>query len=276
MGWLLAERDFSIEDDLRLLEDAARAGGALIAAAWGAPGPITSKGAAGPVTAVDLAVNVVLRDRLMDARPDYGWLSEETPDGPERLSKQKVFVVDPIDGTLAFIKGVPECVVSIGLVVDGAAVAGAIFNPMQDEMFTGGMGAPARRNGAAIRVTAQDVIDGATLLGKPAFYTASHWPAPWPVKTIFRHALAYRLAHLAEGGADGALLLGYKNEWDVAAGIAIVEAAGGVVSDPWGQKLTFNSPDPRLPGVVAAGPGLHPLLCARVSHTPHPRDWTSN
>jgi myo-inositol-1(or 4)-monophosphatase len=261
-------------DDIALMAQAAREGGALIAAAWNEPREVRSKGAAGPVTEVDLAVDRLLRGMLLAARPEYGWLSEETPDTDDRLSRRAVFVVDPIDGTRSFIDRVPECVVSIGLVVDGRAVAGVIFNPMTDEMFEGGVARPATRNGQAIQVTDRATLEGATLLGKPEFFKAPQWPKPWPnVIAKYRYPLAYRLAFVAEGGVDGGLLLGFKNEWDVAAGVAIVKAAGGIVTDPWGGPAIFNSPDPRLSGLVTAGPALHPLLCARVSHTSHPREW---
>jgi myo-inositol-1(or 4)-monophosphatase len=263
-----------LRDDLNLMEQAARAAGAIIAAGFGTVVETWSKGAAGPVTEIDLAANEAIRAILGPGRPDYGWLSEETPDDPARLSRTRVFIVDPLDGTQAFLQHVPECTVSIGLSQDGKAVAGVVFNPITDELFKGAAGLGATLNGDPIHVSDRDALAGATLLGKPEWFTAPHWKRPWPPVTgLFKHSIAYRLSLVAQGLADGGALLGYKHDWDIAAGCAIVEAAGGIITDPWGQPHAFNAVDARAPGIVAAGPRLHPLLCAQVSLTPHPREW---
>jgi myo-inositol-1(or 4)-monophosphatase len=261
-------------DDRRLLRTAAQEAGRLIRNAFGKPMVVRDKGEAGPVTDTDVAVDALLHEALLSARPDYGWLSEESPDTPDRLERSRVFIVDPIDGTRAFIKGVPECVVAVGLAEGDRAVAGVVYNPITEELYEGGPGAGAWLNGTPIRVSDADAIEGALLLGKQAFFDAPHWPAPWTgIESIWKHSIAYRLAHVASGVADGGAMLGFKWEWDIAAGVAIVAGAGGVVSDPWGHSVRFNQTDPRAPGVVAAGEALHPLLVERVSHTAHPRNW---
>jgi myo-inositol-1(or 4)-monophosphatase len=258
--------------DLALLEDAAREAGALALEGRKAGFKTWSKGAAGPVTEVDLAIDAMLKQRLLDARPDYGWLSEETPDNPERLNHASVFVIDPIDGTQAFIQGTTEFTISIGLVKDGHAWGGAIYNPSTDEMFLGAAGIGATYKGAQARTSSADALKGVHLIGKRNFFASQKWPEPWPeLELSFRQSIAYRLGLVANGRFDGVILAGMKNDWDIAAGVAIVEAAGGRVSDPWGAPLLFNKPDPRAPGVVASGAALHPLLIERTAHLPDPR-----
>jgi myo-inositol-1(or 4)-monophosphatase len=259
--------------DLALIEAAAREAGALALARRGTGYKTWSKGAAGPVTEVDLAIDALLKERLLEARPDYGWLSEETPDNPERLKHAAVFVIDPIDGTQAFIQGAPEFTISIGIVKDGVAWAGAIYNPSTDEMFLGARGSGATYNGAPVSTSTTSELEHAHLIGKEEFFAASkRWPEPWPILRLgFRQSIAYRLGLVANGHFDGVILAGMKHDWDIAAGVAIVCAAGGAVSDTQGAPLVFNKPDPRAPGVVAAGALLHPLLIERTAQLPDPR-----
>lgn len=267
----------SFSDDLALMTEAAHAGGALIREAFGQRVETWSKGAAGPVTEVDFAVNEAIEAILRPARPAYGWLSEESPDDPARLGCERTFIVDPLDGTQAFIDHEPECAVSIGLSLGGEAAAGVVYNPITDELFTAIVGEGAFCNGQRLNVSDRAVLEGATLIGKQNWFQQAHWSPPWPpVNAVFKASLAYRLALVAAGRADGSVFLGYKHDWDIAAGAALVIAAGGVVSDPWGAPLRFNEAKPRNPGVLAAGPRLHPLLCAQVFSTPHPKDWAVN
>ncbi len=266
----------ALQDDLMLMAEAARLAGALIRDGFGQDVETWSKGAAGPVTAVDLAANAAIEALLRPARPAYGWLSEETPDDDARLSCSHVFHIDPLDGTQAFLDKKRECAVSIGLSIDGAPVAGVVYNPLTEEFFEGAVGQGATLNGAPIQVSACQALAGATLIGRPGWFTASFWPIPWPpVAPLFKHSIAYRMALVAAGAADGAALLGYKHDWDIAAGSAIVLAAGGQLTTPWGEPICLNSAESRSPGVVIAGPTLHPLLCAQVAGTTHPREWAA-
>jgi myo-inositol-1(or 4)-monophosphatase len=263
----------SAASDLELLEAAAREAGALARELMGKPLEIQSKGEAGPVTNVDIAVNARLEIFLLKARPDYGWLSEETPDKAEyRIGKQRTFMLDPIDGTAALIAKVPQWTISIGIVEGENAFAGVVYNPMTDEMFAGALGATATLNGRPVCVSDREELEGARMVGQRNRFADRRWPRPWPrLDVIERQSLAYRLALVAAGQADAVLLFGLKHDWDIAAGAALVEAAGGVVSDLWGQPLRFNQEDPRVPGVAAAGAPLHPLLIERTSGLPDPR-----
>lgn len=263
----------SAASDLPLLEAAARAAGAIARAAFGTKVKVWSKGAAGPVTEIDLEIDKLLTASLRAARPDYGWLSEETPDNSERLECPRVFMLDPIDGTRAFIDGENQFTICIGVVEGERAVAGAIYNPITEEMFLGAPGAGASLNGAPIRASARTTLEDAHFIGKRgAYHNAHHWPTPWPqMRFTARQSIAYRLALVASGQFDATILFGFKHEWDIAAGAAIIEAAGGRFTDPWGHAIGFNRPDPRAPGAVASGAGLHPLIIERTSHFRDPR-----
>ena len=238
------------------------------------PLQVRSKGSAGPVTNIDLAVDALLEEKLRGARPDYGWLSEETPDDPNaRANKARVFMLDPIDGTAAMVAGAPEFTISIGIVEHDRAWAGAIYNPLTDSMFVGAIGSSAKFNGKTMHASARERLEGASIVGKRGFYADKRWPVPWPPMQFEpKQSIAYRMALVGAGAADATLLFGYKNEWDVAAGAAIVQAAGGRVTDPWGGALSFNQADPRIPGAIVSGAKLHPLLIERVSHVSHPRE----
>jgi myo-inositol-1(or 4)-monophosphatase len=264
----------SAASDLSLLEAAAREGGALARKLLTKPLEIHSKGEAGPVTNVDYAVNDLLTERLREARPDYGLLSEEAEDDPAaRLGKARVFMLDPIDGTAAMIHKRPQWTISIGITHDGRAFAGAVYNPMTDEMFSGAPGAGATLNGRPMRASLRNQIEGSRMIGTTARFAAKKWPAPWPrMEVSERLSIAYRLSLVAAGQADATILFGWKNEWDIAGGAAIVQGAGGLISDPWGEALVFNNPDPRLPGgVVAAGAALHAQLIERTNFLKDPR-----
>jgi len=256
-----------------LLEAAAREAGALARDLLTKPLEIRNKGAAGPVTNVDLAIEALLTEKLRNARPDYGWLSEETPDEPEaRLRAHRVFMLDPIDGTAAMIKRKPQYTISIGIAEGAEAVAGAIYNPATDEMFLGALGASATLNGEPVRVTKRTELEGARMVGSKMRFTEWPWPKPWPALEIEqRESIAYRMAAVAAGLADATILFSWKHYWDIAAGAAIVAAAGGVVTDTWGAPLQFDLRDPRAPGVVASGAGLHALLIERTTFFPDPR-----
>jgi len=264
----------SAASDLELLEAAAREAGALARALLTKPLEVHSKGDAGPVTNVDFAVDALLAERLLGARPEYGWLSEETPDDPERRQgKPRTFMLDPIDGTAALVSKVPQWTISVGLVEGDQAFAGAIYNPMTDEMFTGAIGHGAWLNRRPMHTSATDKIEGARMIGQRNRFSDRRWDKAWPkMDVIERQSIAYRMALVAAGQGDATILFGWKHDWDIAAGAAIISAAGGVVSDTWGYALELNQLSPRAPGVVAAGANLHPLLIERTSVLPDPRD----
>lgn len=251
--------------DLDLLTAAARQAGKIALRYWRKAPKAWDKPGQGPVTEADHAVNDALRDTLRGARPSYGWLSEEDPDGPERLSAEAVFVLDPIDGTRAFIAGEDVFAVSIAVLRLGRPVAGVVFLPALERLYAATADGLALKNGEAIRCSARKGIEGATLLTTHPNLAPEHWPGGVPnLKRSFRASLAYRLCLVAEGRHDGMLTLRNAWEWDIAAGTLIAQRAGATVTDKFGTTLRFNAALPQAAGVVAAAPGLHKALMARL------------
>ncbi|PJF09922.1 3'(2'),5'-bisphosphate nucleotidase CysQ [Pseudorhodobacter sp. MZDSW-24AT] len=252
--------------DLPLLAEAARLAGEITLRFWRASPQVWDKGGDhGPVTEADLAVNDALKTMLLAARPDYGWLSEETPDSPERLSAKRVFVLDPIDGTRAFVAGEDNFAVSLAVVEAGRVLAGAVMLPAKNRLYTGEIGGPALCNGVAIKVSARQDLGGSSLLATKANMEPAHWPGGVPdLRRSFRTSLAYRLCLAAEGRYDGMITFRDTWEWDIAAGSLICECAGARVTDRTGAALRFNAPKAMTAGVIATNPALHQAIMARL------------
>ena len=251
--------------DLALLADAAREAGALALKRRTPELEIEKKPDGSPVTSADLEVDAFLTGVLRRARPDYGWLSEETADNPERLKAERVFMVDPIDGTRAYIRGKPWFVVSLAVVEHGRPVAAAIYAPALDELYLATKGGGATLNGAPIGASARDELEGAAMLGDAKMFAHPAWREPWPPMRIDqRNAIAYRMALVAAGAFDAAVALSPKHEWDLAAGVLIAEEAGAAAVDHKGRPLVFNTPRALCPSLVCAAPALAPLILART------------
>jgi myo-inositol-1(or 4)-monophosphatase len=218
------------------------------------PGAVRAEdkaGGRGPVTEADRAVDRVLARIL--PRDGEGWLSEETADDPARLQRRRVWVVDPLDGTKEFVEGLPEWCVSVGLVQEGRAVAGGIANPATGELFLGAVGRGVTYNGEPAQVSSRQSIDSAVVLASRSELGRGHWEryrgAPFLVRPM--GSVAYKLALVAAGRVDATWTLAPKHEWDVAAGAALVLAAGGRVKTLDGSPLVFNQPRPWLSGLGA-------------------------
>lgn len=220
-----------------------------------------------PVTAADLAVNVALRDTLVE--PGEGWLSEETVDSADRLGRDRVWVVDPLDGTREFIMGIPEWCVSVGLVVDGIPVAGGVLNPATGDRIVGTVDGGVTRRGHPASCTTTDQIEGALVLASRSEVRRGEWDPFFTTPIAVRNmgSVAFKLACVGAGMADATWTLVPKNEWDVAAGAAIVIAGGGRVSGRDGEDVTFNRPDPKLTGFVATAPGLEAAVRKLIDET---------
>lgn len=255
-----------VTDDLSLLIDAAHASGDIARRFFKADPEVWNKqGGAGPVTEADLAIDTMLRTELLASRATYGWLSEETEDDAERLSRDRVFIIDPIDGTRAFIAGERHFSHSLAIAENGRITTAVVYVPMLDLLYAATEGGPATLNGDAIRPSAQASLDGATVLATKSNLNAEHWTgAVPPVVRKFRPSLAYRLCLVAEGKYDAMLTLRDCWEWDIAAGDLIVRQAGGTVTDRHNAPLVFNAPHPKTKGCHAAGPAVHSALQARI------------
>lgn len=252
------------EADLALLEDAAREAGRIAlgfvggrAESWDKPGDL------GPVTEADIAVNEMLEARLREARPDYGWLSEESLDTADRLTRERVFVIDPIDGTRSFIAGGDSWAHALAVVELGEVVAAVVYLPVKDKLYSAARGTGARLNARPIRASGRRALSGATMLATKPTYEPRHWPGGVPpVTRAYRPSLAYRLALVAEGRFDAMLTLRDSWEWDIAAGELLLREAGATVSDRHGAALRFNNAHPQVRGVLAGGQDVHRGLLA--------------
>lgn len=209
-----------------------------------------------PVTEADKRVDAALREILPQA--GEGWLSEETADSEDRLACADVWIVDPLDGTREFVSGIPEWCVSIGFVRDGRPVAGGIFNPVTGEKVVGAQGLGVTLNGSPCAPTDRAALDGARVTASRSEVKRGEWErfADAPFEVIPCGSVAYKLGLVASGSCDATWTLVPKHEWDVAAGVALVLAAGGHVFTIDGSTVSFNRPRPKLAGLIATGPHL--------------------
>lgn len=224
-----------------------------------------------PVSEADLAANDILKARLLGARPDYGWLSEETDDDESRLSRESVFVVDPIDGTRAFIAGRDLWCVSVAVVHQGQPVAAALYAPALGEVFQATRDGEALKNGAAIAVrvperretlrvaVAEDLVGKLALPYRKEITRVPHVPS-----------LAYRLAMIADGRIDGTIVKKNSHDWDLAAADLILARAGGALCGLDGLPLSYNRPIVTH-GILGAASrlALPALLAASSPLEPH-------
>jgi myo-inositol-1(or 4)-monophosphatase len=226
-----------------------------------------SKDGGSPVTNADIEVDSLLKAMLLQARPEYGWLSEETADDPSRLQRRRLFVVDPIDGTVAFIKGKPYWAVSIAVVEDGQPIAGVVHAPELNETFTAIAGGGAYLNGEPIHAGRTDAVEDCGMLGDAKMFAHPAWRTPWPPMRIeTRNSIAYRLCLVADGRFDAAIALSAKSEWDLAAADLIRAEAGAALTDHKGRSFAYNKPVPLMPSLICTAPALHPLILERVRH----------
>lgn len=211
-----------------------------------------------PVTEADIASNDILRKRLVETGD--GWLSEESENDPTRLAARRVWVVDPIDGTRAFIAGREDWSVSVALVVDGRPVAAALFAPVTDELFLSTLSGGATRNGEAIRASMGIGLEGARVGGPKRMLDRFTLEGSGIVAMPRIHSLALRLARVAHGELDAAIAGGNGHDWDLAAADLLVHEAGGLMTALDGEVLVYNRPDPVYSVLLAAGRERHGAL----------------
>ena len=254
-----------LREDFDLLQSAVRDAGALALGYFGREIVSKKKVDGTRVSEADLAVDALLQERLMTHRRSYGWLSEETADDPRRLDCARVWIVDPIDGTHAFLDGTPEWTIAAALVENGKPVLAVVFNPATSEMFTARYGGGAFLNGEPIAVMDRREITGAAMIGSSGLFNKKGWREHWPaMKVTWVNSVAYRLARIAQGSVNATVSPTPKSEWDLAAPTLLVQEASGIVTEIDGKPLVFNQPVPRHNGLVAAGRDLHRLLLERV------------
>jgi myo-inositol-1(or 4)-monophosphatase len=247
---LARERDVAIA--------AARDAGAVILRHYGTGVDVQQKGPDSPVTKADLEANATIRRHVEAAFPADGWLSEETADSTDRLSRRRTWVVDPLDGTKEFIQHIPEFCVCIALTEDGRPVVAVEYNPAADRLYVAVRGAGTTVNGAPARVSTTASVPDAVVLASRSEDKRGEWDAFKPrCQVRLTGSVAFKLAELATGNGDSTFTLTPKNEWDICAGTLLVEEAGGRVTDLEGRPLVFNQPSPLRPGMIASNGRLH-------------------
>ena len=223
----------------------------------------------GPVTRADRETDALLKAELTRLVPDAAWLSEETADDPARLTTERVWIVDPLDGTREFVTGVPEYAVAVALVERGEAVLSVVYNPPKDEMFwaTRGGGCCAatgnREPGSGKRIA---VAEGRALLASRSETKRGEFEplrAAWDVVPV--GSIEYKLALIAAGQGAATVSRGPKWEWDVCAGALLVREAGGIVSEALGGPLRYNRPRPKVAGILAGAPQAYGRLLDAVT-----------
>lgn len=258
------------ETDRDLLIRAVRSAGD-VALEWYRPGEktsarVTRKDDGSVVTEADLAVNAALKKTLTDARPDYGWLSEEEPESVAEAAARSAcgrsFVVDPIDGTRSFVDGQDLFCVSVAVVCNGAPSAGAVFVPAQGRCFAAAVGAGATCDGAPLALRSGPAATPPRVLIGNRDLRPAAWAGGPPPKMAqgYLPPIAHRLCKAAVEDWDGLVSLKQTHEWDVAAGVLIAREAGFTCSDRHGADLAFNQPRPQVAGVLVARPDLHAAL----------------
>ena len=220
-----------------------------------------------PVCEVDLAVDALLRERLATIDPAAGWLSEETADDPARLACDRLWVVDPIDGTRDYLRGRPGWCVSIALVQAGRPVIAVLDAPARGEVWLAQAGAGATRNGMALAVAPRTDIAGSRvpvdmLSKRDADFIAVAKP----------NSIALRIAMVAAGEVDLVATLRWGHEWDIAAAVLIAAEAGATITDATGKPLAFNTPSAEAFGVLVTAPGIHDAAVARLADYPQMAD----
>jgi len=242
------------------LDTAVRDAGSLALSMFGKPIKQWTKGpSSSPVCEADIAVDALLRERLAGGGNTFAWLSEETADSAARLTARYVWVVDPIDGTRAYIAGQPDWAISAALIEQGRPIAACLYAPALNEFFAARAGAGSTLNGGAIAATPGADLHGLRVAGPQKFLERLSAILPF-TKVPRGHSLALRLVRVAQGLCDAAFAGGNSHDWDLAAADLLVHEAGGALTPLAGGAIAYNRPVPRHGMLIAAGRDRHAAL----------------
>jgi myo-inositol-1(or 4)-monophosphatase len=257
--------DDNYSEEIKIAERAASEAGSIIMALFKGKYDVHEKSKNNPVTTADIEANRKIREIIQGRFPDDGWLSEEDSDDTRRLAASRVWIIDPIDGTKEFIEGVPQFAVSIGLVVRGQAKVAVVYNPAEERLYRAVAGQGAEVNGERIRVTSRQEMQGALLLVSRSEPLRKFQVFVDRCEIQSVGSIAFRLAKVAGGDGDGTLTFRSIHEWDVCAGVLMVQEAGGKVVDGTGKALLFNQREAKHHGIVAANQKLTDGIQALVA-----------
>lgn len=253
-----------LEHELKLVKSSVRKAAQAILQIAGDGFEADYKADNSPLTVADLEANRILKETLTQSFSEYGWLSEETRDDPARLDCQRVWIIDPIDGTREFTLQIPEFVISVALAEQGEIILGVIYNPSTGELFEAVRGGQAKLNDKAIksnhRFGDKPVVEASRSDIKNGRFAA--FESAMEIRPC--GSIAYKLARLAAGKADSVFSLTPKNEWDIAAGVILVSEAGGKVASTSGRPFVFNQPDTLVDGIIAASSQSYDTMCSII------------
>lgn len=258
--WESLERE-ALRQDFDCLRQAVRAAGDIALGYFGKNPKVQTKPDGTDVSEADLQVNAFLEERLRAGRPSYGWLSEESEDDKSRLSCERVWIVDPIDGTRAFLKTRPQWTISVGLVQKGRPILAAVFTPATGEFFAARTGSGATLNGSPIRVAESRPLPETRIIASRTSLKRAGWPKSiFDAEFLSVNSIAYQLCLAAAGMVDAVITLSAKSDWDLAAAHLIVLEAGGKVTTHRNGAIGYNGTESRHESVIVAGPALHGTL----------------
>jgi myo-inositol-1(or 4)-monophosphatase len=257
---LPAIKAVDLERAAALLSTSVREAGTLALSMFGVPINSWTKGESSPVSDADIAVDGLLRERLNTAGSDIAWLSEESVDDPSRLAASHVWIVDPIDGTRAYLAGATDWAVSAALVQNGRPIVACLYAPVTEEFFMAVANRGATCNGAPMATTSGASLANARIAGPRGLLDRLAVVAPRFTVLPRVRSLALRLARVAQGACDIAIAGGNSHDWDLAAADLLVHEAGGALTPVGGNPVTYNRPVPRHGVLLAAGKDRHAVL----------------
>ncbi|MFK7801035.1 MAG: 3'(2'),5'-bisphosphate nucleotidase CysQ [Anaerolineae bacterium] len=244
---------------LKEIEQITKEAGNIIKGFYRGEFEVEEKSPDNPVTEADKAADTYLKSALLSLLPEAGWLSEETVDNPERLEKELVWIVDPLDGTKEFVMGIPEFSVSVALVKNREPVIAAIYNPITDEMISAYKNGGLNKNGHSVSGSTRPELEGATIDASRSERKRGEFePFEDRFKIITMGSIAWKLARTGFGAADATWSRGPKHEWDICAGVLLVKEGGGQCVDLDGKEFEFNQSWPKVNGIIAASDQLYP------------------